>query len=63
MLQRALAKFGGWFNTVLGIALLLLRGWAVGTTFLLLGLFLLTVGYRVFAIFGVRLPWVREDGN
>lgn len=61
MLTCGLAKFGGWFNTALGILGLCLGGWVAGVLFLTLGLILLTQGYRVSAVLGVRLPWVKGE--
>ena len=61
MLERGLSKFGGWFNGALGVAGLCVGAWWTGSLFLSLGLFLLTLGYRVSHVFGARLPWVRED--
>jgi hypothetical protein len=59
MLHRGLAKFGGWFNSALGVVGLSVGAWLVGALFLSLGLFLLTQGYRVSHVLGVRLPWVK----
>jgi hypothetical protein len=55
-----LFKFGGWFNTALGVGALVVRAPLQGALFLGLGLFLLSIGYRVSAVLGVRLPWVRN---
>ncbi len=59
--ERALARFGGWINLPVGIGFLVAREWWLGGMFLLLSPFLLSIGYRVATVFGVRLPWVRED--
>lgn len=61
MLQRGLAKFGGWFNSALGVFGLFFGAWLMGALFLSLGLLLLTQGYRVSHVLGVRLPWVKVE--
>jgi hypothetical protein len=61
--SRLLARIGGWVNLALALAGLALHGWFWGGIFLLLAVALLTQGYRVAAIFGIRLPWVRGHGS
>jgi uncharacterized membrane protein YdbT with pleckstrin-like domain len=56
---RQLMRPAGWFNLALGIAGLALRDWLWGSIFLVLGIVLLTQGYRVLTVLGVRLPWVK----
>jgi hypothetical protein len=54
-------RLGGWINLGLGVGFLVARDWWLGGLMLLLSPFLLSIGYRVSAVFGVKLPWVRED--
>jgi hypothetical protein len=61
LLARGLAKFGGWFNTALGLFGLCIGAWLGGALFLSLGLVVLTQAYRVTHVFGVRLPWVKGE--
>ena len=59
--NRALFRIGGWLNLAIGIEMLVVREWWYAGIALLLSPFLLSIGYRVATVFGVRLPWVRED--
>lgn len=59
--KRAVFRFGGWINLALGVGLLIGREWWYAGVALLLSPFLLSIGYRVSAVFGMRLPWVRQD--
>lgn len=61
MTMQPLMKFGGWVNSALGVGGLLVGAYPLGALFLALGIVLLTQGYRVSAVFGVRLPWVRSN--
>jgi hypothetical protein len=60
-MTQPLLKFGGWFNSALGVGGLLVHAYLFGALFLALGVVLLTQGYRVSHVLGVRLPWVRGD--
>ena len=51
----------GWFNSALGIGALFVSAPLQGAPFLLLGLFLWSVGYSVSTVLCLRLPWVRDD--
>ena len=61
-MQFIIFRWGGWL-LLLSTVVQLAHGevhWGVAG--LIVAAFILTIGYRVSAIFGVRLPWVRDDG-
>lgn len=54
-------KFNGWFLTVVGAAGRFSDAPFVGALVLVMGLFVLTLAYRVSTVLGIRLPWVRSN--
>lgn len=60
-MTRPLFCFGGWFNLAYAALVLASGNWWYGIALLGLSAFLLSIGYRVAAVFGIRLPWVRDD--
>jgi hypothetical protein len=55
-------RVGGWIELAFAVVLLLGRDWPWAIAHLVVSAFLLPVGYRVYAIGGVRIPWVKDNG-
>lgn len=50
-----------WLNLAFGLAFLVGHEWGWAAAHIAIAAFFLPIGYRISAVFGIRIPWVKSD--
>jgi hypothetical protein len=54
-------RLGGWIELAFAVVLLVQGDLLWGVPHLIISAFILPIGYRISTVFGVRLPWVKNE--